>query len=120
MGHNYSTGGLLHVWSVIVRLLTGRWNTVLRSDVCRTLRETPAGLPAGETPQLWWRGVSVKRLRQPHMCERAGNKGCFSVALQVWADETVLEGEALRETVIRSDLDVTQSYAGGEEGMSAR
>lgn len=32
----------------------------------------------------------------------------------------MLEGEALRETVIRSDLDVTQSYAGGEEGIRAR
>lgn len=42
------------------------------------------------------------------------------LALQVRADETVLEGEALRETVIRSDLDVTQSYAGGEEGIKAR
>lgn len=43
-----------------------------------------------------------------------------SLSLQVRADETVLEGETLRETFIRSDLDVARSYAGREEGMRSR
>lgn len=42
--------------------LIGRWNAVLRHNVCGAVREAPAGLSAGETAQLWRWGVSLKRL----------------------------------------------------------
>ncbi len=42
-------------------LVLSRWNAVLRSDVCGAVRETPAGLSAGEAAQLRRRGVSLKR-----------------------------------------------------------
>lgn len=64
---------------VIGWLLIGRWNTVLRSDVCRALRETPTGLPAGETAELWWRGVSLKLVSATHVREN-WKWGRFSVS----------------------------------------
>lgn len=84
--YSASFGTQLQYWSSVVCLRCscwhdvigwlsiGRWNTVLRSDVCRALRETPTGLPAGETAELWWRGVSLKLVCRPRMCERTGNE----------------------------------------------
>ncbi len=98
-----------------------RWHTILWDDMCWALWKTATRLQDGETQKLWWWGVSI----QHFWWACSVFVSCFfpfihvSLPVQLWADEAVLEGSALRETPLLPNLCPAQQDAGGQEGKAA-
>lgn len=97
-----------------------RWHTILWHDVCRALWKTAPRLQDGETQKLWWWGVSSQPFYPVFAVKlfpAALSANVFDLLLdQLWADEAVLEGPALRETSLLPNLCPAQQDAGSQEG----